>query len=56
MVQVFCDMTSKNRSGVIEIGYDSESKTHVSGHDLPGSYKRKIMYEISMKHIVAIIN
>ena len=56
MVQVFCDMTSKNGSGVTEIGHDSESRTLVSGHDSPGSYKRKIKYNISMEQIVAIIN
>ena len=39
-----------------EIGHDSESRTLVSGHERPGSYKRKVKYEISMKQIVAIIN
>ncbi|XP_028414786.1 neurexin-4-like [Dendronephthya gigantea] len=52
----FCDMTSKNGVGVTEIGHDSESRTLVDGHESPGSYKRKIKYNISMEQIVAIIN
>ncbi|XP_028393401.1 neurexin-4-like [Dendronephthya gigantea] len=49
-------MTSKSGVGVTEIGHDSESRTLVSGYDPPGSYKRKIKYEISIEQIVAIIN
>ena len=54
-VQVFCDMTSKNGVGVTVIGHDSESRTFVNGYESPGSYKRKIKYDISIKQIVAII-
>ena len=54
-VQVFCDMTSKNGVGVTVIGHDSESRTLVKGYDSPGSYKRKIKYDISMEQIVAIM-
>ncbi|XP_028402973.1 neurexin-4-like [Dendronephthya gigantea] len=56
MVQVFCDMTSKNGVGVTEIGHDSEARTHVDGYEVAGSYKRKIKYDISLEQIVAIIN
>ncbi|XP_028418420.1 neurexin-4-like [Dendronephthya gigantea] len=54
-VRVFCDMVSKNGVGVTEIGHDSESRTLVNGYNPPGSYKRKIKYNISMEQIVAII-
>ena len=54
-VQVYCDMTSKNDVGVTVIGHDSESRTLVKGYDPPGSYKRKIKYDISMEQIVAIM-
>ena len=54
-VQVYCDMTSKNGVGVTVIGHDSESRTLVKGYDSPGSYKRKINYDISMEQIVAIM-
>ena len=49
-------MTSKNGVGVTVIGHDSESRTLVSGYDLPGSYTRTIKYDISMEQIVAIID
>ena len=55
LVQVYCDMTSKNGVGVTVIGHDSESRTLVKGYDSPGSYKRKINYEISMEQIVTIM-
>ena len=48
-------MTSKNGVGVTVIGHDSESRTLVKGYDSPGSYKRKINYDISMEQIVAIM-
>ena len=54
-VQVYCDMTSKNGIGVTVFGHDSESRTLVKGYDPPGSYKRKINYDTSIKQIVAII-
>ena len=54
-VQVYCDMTSKNGVGVTVIGHDSESRTLVKGYESPGSYKRKIKYDISMEQIVAIM-
>ena len=56
LVQVYCDMTSNNGVGVTEIGHDSESRTFVKGHNAPGSYKRKIKYDIPMTQIVAIMN
>ncbi|CAB4023129.1 Hypothetical predicted protein, partial [Paramuricea clavata] len=56
LVQVYCDMTSKNGVGVTVIGYDSESRTLVNGYESAGSYKRKIKYDISMEQIVAIMN
>ena len=55
VVQVYCNMTSKSGVGVTVIGHDSESRTLVKGYELPGSYKRKINYDISMKQIVAIM-
>ena len=55
MVQVYCDMTSKNGVGVTEIGHDSESRTFVKGYDAPGSYKRNIKYDIPMTQIIAIM-
>ena len=60
LAQVYCDMTSKNVGvtlsvGVTLIGHDSESRTYVNGYEAAGSYKRKINYDISMEHIVAIM-
>ena len=55
LVQVYCDMTSKNGVGVTVIGHDSESRTFVKGYNPAGSYKRKIKYDISMEQIVAIM-
>ena len=55
LVQVYCDMTSKNGVGVTVIGHDSESRTLVKGYNPRGSYKRTITYDISMKQIVAIM-
>ena len=55
LVQVYCDMTSKNGVGVTVIGHDSESRTLVNGSEGPGSYKRKIKYDISMEQIVSIM-
>ena len=54
-VQVYCDMTSKNGVGVTVIGHDSESRTLVNGYESPGSYRRKIKYDIFMEQIVAIM-
>ena len=54
-VQVYCDMTSKNGVGVTVIGHDSESRTLVRGYSSPGSYKRKIKYDISLQQIVLIM-
>ncbi|CAB4032821.1 Hypothetical predicted protein [Paramuricea clavata] len=56
LVQVYCNMSSKNGVPVTEIGHDSESRTRVSGYDNPGSYKRNIKYGISMQNIVTILN
>ena len=53
--QVYCDMTLKNGVGVTVIGHDSESRTFVNGYEPPGSYKRKINYDISMEQVVAIM-
>ena len=55
LVQVYCDMTSKNGVGVTVIGHDSGSRTLVKGYESPGSYKRKIKYDISMEQIFAIM-
>ena len=55
LVQVYCDMTSKNGAGVTVIGHDSESRTYVNGYESPGSYRRHIEYDISMEQIIAII-
>ena len=49
-------MTSKSGVGVTVIGHDSESRTLVKGYESPGSYKRKINYDISMEQIVTIMN
>ena len=54
-IQVYCDMTSKNGTGVTVIGHDSESRTLVNGSESAGSYKRNINYDISMEQIVAIV-
>ena len=56
VVQVYCDMTSKSGVGVTVIGHDSESRTFVKGYDPPGSYKRKINYDISMEQIVVMMS
>ena len=55
LVQVHCDMTSKNGVGLTVIGHDSGSRTLVKGYDGAGSYKRKIKYDISMEQIVSIM-
>ena len=55
LVQVYCDMSSKNGVGMTVIGHDSESRTLVKGYERPGSYKRTITYDISMRQIVAIM-
>ena len=55
LVQVYCDMSSKNGVGVTVIGHDSESRILVKGYESPGSYKRKINYGVPMEQIVAII-
>ena len=49
-------MTSNSGVGVTVIGHDSESRTLVKGYDPPGSYKRKINYDIPLEQIVSIIN
>jgi hypothetical protein len=48
-------MTSQNGVGVTVIGHDSGSRTLVNGYEAPGSYKRKIEYDISMEQIFAIM-
>ena len=48
LVQVYCNMTSKDGVGVTEIGHDHESRTLVVGYEEPGSYKRNIKYVISI--------
>ncbi|XP_028393387.1 neurexin-4-like [Dendronephthya gigantea] len=48
-------MTTKNSVGVTEIAHDSESRTYVTGYHQPGSYQRKVTYNISMEAIVAIV-
>jgi hypothetical protein len=55
LVHVYCDMTSKNGVGVTVIGHDSGSRSLVKGYEDPGSYKRKIKYDISMEQIVTIM-
>ena len=54
-VRVYCDMTSKNGVGVTVIGHNSESRAYVKGYERPGSYKRRVRYDISMKQIIAIM-
>ena len=54
--QVFCDMTAKNGIGVTVIGHNSESETIVKGYEYPGSYKRQVRYNLTMKQILAVIN
>ncbi len=49
-------MTSKNATGVTEIGHDSEMRTLVRGYESRGSYKRNITYHLSLEEIDAIIN
>ena len=44
LVQVYCDMSSKNSVGVTVIGHDSESRTLVTGFEAPGSYKRNVIF------------
>ena len=48
-------MTSKNGIGITEISHDSETRKLVSGYEAPGSYKRNITYDLTMKQIVAIM-
>jgi hypothetical protein len=55
LVQVYCDMSSKNGVGVTLIGHNSESATYVRGYGSAGSYRRRINYKISTEQIVAIM-
>ena len=55
LVQVCCDMSSKNGVGVTLIGHNSKSATYVRGYESAGSYRRRINYKISMEQIVAIM-
>ncbi|CAB3991977.1 Hypothetical predicted protein, partial [Paramuricea clavata] len=55
LVQVYCNMTSKNGVGITVIGHDSESRTLVNGYESVGSYQQKIKYNISMEQIVALV-
>ena len=56
LVQVYCNMSSKNGVPVTEIGHDSETRMLVDGYENPGSYVRNIKYGISMQDIVTIMN
>ena len=48
-------MTSKNGVGVTVIGHNSEAVTKVDGYESPGSYSRKIKYDLPMERITAIM-
>ena len=54
-VHVHCDMRSKFRVGVTEIGHESESRTLVKGCEPRGCYRHEINYTIPMEQIVAIM-
>ena len=56
LVHVYCDMTSRIGVGVTVIGHNSESRALVKGFNPPGSYQRKIEYDIPMEQIVVIVN
>ena len=53
--KVDCNMTSKNGVGVTVIGHDSEARMEVDGYESPGSYSRKINYDLPIEVITAII-
>ena len=53
---VFCDMTSQKEIGVTVIGHNSESRTKVNGYESKGSYKKEILYDLTMEQFVAVIN
>ena len=48
-------MTAEGGVGVTEIGHDSEAKTRVKGYESPGSYRRKITYDIPKESIKKFI-
>ena len=54
-VQVYCDMTSMNNRGITVISHDSEARTLVQGFENPGTYRKRITYNIPMQIIKAII-
>ena len=53
-IKAYCDMTSKEGTGVTVIGHDSEQRTRVSGYESPGSYRKKIAYKRNMTAIAAL--
>lgn len=57
LVQLYCDMTSKDDVGVTctLIKHDNKRRKYADGYEPPGSYERKIKYELSMEHIAAIM-
>ena len=54
---VFCNMTDKNGIGVTVFNHDSEERTHVSGYEGKGEYKKVVTYkDLTMDQIVNVIN
>ena len=53
-VSVYCDMHSKRDEGITVISHDSEARSRLQGKNL-GSYKKGIVYEVTMPEIKAII-
>ncbi|XP_078373690.1 uncharacterized protein LOC144657247 isoform X3 [Oculina patagonica] len=41
---VYCDMIGQGGIGVTVVSHNSENRSHVKGHEGPGSYKRDIHY------------
>ena len=53
---VFCNMTDKGGMGVTAVSHDSESRIHVHGYELAGSYSRDIHYSgVSLSQIQGLV-
>ena len=53
---VFCNMTDKGGMGVTAVSHDSETRIHVHGYELAGSYSRDIHYNgVSLSQIQGLV-
>ncbi|CAL1543552.1 unnamed protein product [Lymnaea stagnalis] len=55
-VVVYCDMKSRNGTGVTVIGHDQEERKQVQGWEGAREYQANLAYNISFDHVVSIID